>query len=86
MLILYLYSFSVNNNFFIGLDPAGPLFYTTLTKKLSSKVGIFVDVLHSNAFLQGSFLRLGHVDFFMNGGVIQPGCGNEIFSELIYFI
>lgn len=65
-----------------GLDPAMPLFVGYGSqKRLSPDDGKFVDVYHTNAFLQGTFLPLGHVDFFINGGITQPGCG-QLFASL----
>lgn len=58
-----------------GLDPAMPLFVTVPDdEKLDSGDAVFVDVYHTNAFFQGKVETSGHVDFYMNGGVSQPGC------------
>ncbi|XP_053971283.1 uncharacterized protein LOC128872516 isoform X2 [Hylaeus volcanicus] len=58
-----------------GLDPAMPLFVTVDDDhKLDAGDGQFVDVVHTNAFIQGKIEMSGHVDFYMNGGVNQPGC------------
>ncbi|XP_017769255.1 PREDICTED: uncharacterized protein LOC108557306 [Nicrophorus vespilloides] len=58
-----------------GLDPALPGF-TTIDNlaKLDASDADFVDVLHTNVFVQGKVERCGHVDFYMNGGIVQPGC------------
>ncbi|XP_055594311.1 phospholipase A1 member A-like [Uranotaenia lowii] len=58
-----------------GLDPAMPLFITaSADDKLDPTDADFVDVIHTNALVQGKIERCGHVDFYMNGGIIQPGC------------
>ncbi|XP_068086540.1 lipase member H [Anabrus simplex] len=58
-----------------GLDPASPLFELASNEhKLDSSDAEFVDVIHTNALVQGKAERLGHVDFYMNGGTHQPGC------------
>lgn len=58
-----------------GLDPAMPLFVTVSNdEKLDSSDADFVDVFHTNAFIQGKIEKSGHIDFYMNGGVNQPGC------------
>ncbi|KAL0132306.1 hypothetical protein PUN28_000234 [Cardiocondyla obscurior] len=58
-----------------GLDPAMPLFVTVnKDEKLDATDAEFVDVLHTNAFIQGKIEASGHIDFYMNGGVNQPGC------------
>ncbi|XP_073989006.1 pancreatic lipase-related protein 2-like [Rhodnius prolixus] len=58
-----------------GLDPALPLFYTNiLHQRLDSSDAQFVDVIHTNALFQGQIIACGHVDFYVNGGVFQPGC------------
>ncbi|XP_030755422.1 pancreatic triacylglycerol lipase-like isoform X3 [Sitophilus oryzae] len=58
-----------------GLDPALPGFITTDTEnKLDMSDADFVDVYHTNAFMQGKAEESGHVDFYFNGGSIQPGC------------
>lgn len=61
-----------------GLDPAGMLFEGT-NVSLSRHDAKFVDVIHTN---MGDIKTLqlglrgaqGHVDFYPNGGVYQPGC------------
>ena len=63
-----------------GLDPAMPLFVTVNNdKKLDPSDAEFVDVIHTNAFVQGKCEPSGHVDFYMNGGFYQPGCFDKDF-------
>ena len=63
----------------LGLDPAQPKFmFADKDQKLDASDAEFVDVYHTNAFLQGISESVGHVDFYMNGGIIQPGCWAEI--------
>ncbi|XP_045160658.2 inactive pancreatic lipase-related protein 1-like [Mercenaria mercenaria] len=63
-----------------GLDPAGPLFTKTdPVVHLDPNDALFVDVIHSDgAPLEdagfGTLAQLGHMDFYPNGGQIQPGC------------
>lgn len=65
-----------------GLDPAMPLFITAgRDQKLDATDARFVDVIHTNALIQGKIERCGHVDFYMNGGIIQPGCSRGGSSE-----
>ncbi|CAH1408241.1 unnamed protein product [Nezara viridula] len=66
-----------------GLDPALPLFWGYFSqRRLRKDDGVFVDVIHTNAFVEGHFLPLGHVDFFVNGGIIQPGCGGSLLDKI----
>lgn len=52
-----------------------PLFITASKEnKLDESDARFVDVIHTNALLQGKIERCGHADFYMNGGIVQPGC------------
>lgn len=61
-----------------GLDPALPLFITSSTDdKLDPSDAAFVDVIHTNALVQGKLERCGHADFYMNGGIMQPGCFSQ---------
>ncbi|XP_045495126.1 lipase member H-A-like [Colias croceus] len=66
-----------------ALDPALPLFVTTDPgKKVDSSDAKFVDILHTNALERGKFETSGHVDFFANGGLWQPGCtANENYTK-----
>jgi hypothetical protein len=63
-----------------GLDPAGPLFENTDPQvRLDPTDADYVDVIHTNAgsLLSASFgmmMPVGHVDFYPNGGLVQPGC------------
>ncbi|KDR21675.1 probable phospholipase A1 magnifin [Zootermopsis nevadensis] len=61
-----------------GLDPAMP-FFATVNKdqKLDACDADFVDVIHTNAFVQGKIERSGDVDFYVNGGISQPGCWSD---------
>ena len=67
-----------------GLDPAGPTFDTAGTKgRLYKGDADFIDVIHSNSadhyFLMGIGKISGDVDFYPNGGGVQPGCENPEF-------
>ncbi|CAK1543629.1 unnamed protein product [Leptosia nina] len=57
-----------------GLDPAGPCFRgLPAEEKVSPTDADHVDVLHTNIDGFGIAERLGHVDFYANGGEYQPG-------------
>jgi hypothetical protein len=63
---------------FSGLDPAMPFFVTlNIDQKLDDSDAVFVDVIHTNAFVQGKIEACGDVDFYVNGGFRQPGCWSE---------
>ncbi|XP_066142114.1 pancreatic triacylglycerol lipase-like isoform X1 [Euwallacea fornicatus] len=58
-----------------GLDPALPGYIKAGNDdKLDKTDAEFVDVYHTSAFMQGKAEESGHVDFYFNGGSIQPGC------------
>lgn len=64
-------------NTIIGLDPAGPLFsVNTPSERLDAGDAEYVEAIHTNGGIWGSGIGapIGHVDFFPNGGSIQPGC------------
>lgn len=65
-----------------------PLFATIDdSKKLDKEDAKFVDVIHTNALEKGKLEAVGHVDFYVNGGMSQPGCKNqtEMSKKLIIF-
>lgn len=56
-----------------GLDPAGPCYRNLPYEyKLAPTDAIKVDVIHTNIDGFGIAERLGHVDFYVNGGEFQP--------------
>lgn len=57
------------------MDPAGVLWHYS-RDRLSDSDGVYVEAIHTDAGVPGSGIGLpiGHVDFFPNGGVWQPGC------------
>ncbi|XP_061394239.1 pancreatic triacylglycerol lipase-like [Musca vetustissima] len=61
-----------------GMDPAAPLFAETdPIVRLDRSDAHFVDVIHTDANIVGGlglYQRVGHVDFYPNGGVEMPGC------------
>ncbi|KAK2579140.1 hypothetical protein KPH14_001310 [Odynerus spinipes] len=58
----------------IGLDPARPLIRPGLVNRLDSGDADFVEVIHTNAGYYGESGRMGHADFCVNGGKVQPFC------------
>ncbi|EDW03347.1 GH11187, partial [Drosophila grimshawi] len=59
-----------------GLDPAKPIFLKSKwSDRLHAISADFVDVIHTDVFLYGLMLPMGHADFYPNLGIVQPGCG-----------
>ncbi|KAH8379550.1 hypothetical protein KR009_005562, partial [Drosophila setifemur] len=54
-----------------ALDPSSG---DSLQHLLSPLDAEFVEVVHTNAGGAGTWERLGHVDYYPNGGEVQPGC------------
>lgn len=64
------------------MDPAGPLFVIAVSSnRLASTDAKFVEVIHTSAGKLGFFGNLGHVDYWPNGGQIQPGCDDDTYGE-----
>lgn len=58
-----------------GLDPAKPLFILAPDDhRLSKADAMFVDVIHTDVLQRGILQPIGHADFYVNGGIEQPGC------------
>ncbi|CAG9571140.1 unnamed protein product [Danaus chrysippus] len=56
-----------------ALEPAGPCFRTLGHKdRLDAEDADFVQVVHTNIDGFGMATRMGHVDFYLNGGEYQP--------------
>ncbi|XP_030372045.1 lipoprotein lipase [Scaptodrosophila lebanonensis] len=60
-----------------ALDPSA---IGHLKHELSAADAAFVEVIHTNGENLGTLQRLGHIDYYPNGGQIQPGCGAEAAS------
>lgn len=65
---------SLKNVLLSGLDPASPLFDGKINHKVTENSGDFVDIIHTNALGKGKLEPTGHIDFYLNGGTLQPGC------------
>ena len=72
---------------FSGLDPAGPGFPLNETDtRLDVTDADFVDIIHTDSGdLTGNELGMqepiGHVDFYPNGSIVQPGCRGNIINN-----
>ncbi|XP_050314432.1 pancreatic lipase-related protein 3-like [Anthonomus grandis grandis] len=63
----------------VGLDPAGPLFSRRRTdNRLDPTDAKFVQVIHTNDLVLGFGIRMGHADYYPNGGSIQNGCAADL--------
>ncbi|XP_014226311.1 pancreatic lipase-related protein 2-like [Trichogramma pretiosum] len=70
-----------------GLDPAKPCFSGIDPRlKIDKSDADFVDIIHTQADDHGGFdslgtkERVGHIDFYVNGGVAQPQCLGSRFT------
>ncbi|RZC34310.1 inactive pancreatic lipase-related protein 1, partial [Asbolus verrucosus] len=67
-----------------GLDPAEPHFAKAKPPvRLDRSAAKYVDIVHTDAsqFIRGGLgmsERIGHVDYYPNGGTDQPGCGKSV--------
>ena len=58
----------------IGLDPVANNFpLDSVDKRLDTTDALFVDIIHTQVTYS---IPMGHVDFFPNGGAMQPGCSD----------
>ncbi|XP_019558013.3 pancreatic triacylglycerol lipase [Aedes albopictus] len=64
----------------VGLDPAGPLFTTNSSDGLNRQDAQYVEMVSTNARILGSYSPLGAANFYVNGGLDQPGCGMDLFG------
>lgn len=76
--------FSPKNSCDIAIDPAGAMFtYPNLVEK-SERVdpgdARYVQAIHTSIVL-GSGVEAGHADFYIDGGVSQPGCATEFLRK-----
>lgn len=73
-----------------GLDPAQPCFQNTPEEvRLDPSDAMFVDVIHTDSapfipFLGfGMSQKVGHLDFYPNGGKEMPGCQKNTLSTIV---
>ncbi|XP_050443835.1 lipase member I-like [Adelges cooleyi] len=61
-----------------ALSPQGPLFDEPL---ISTQVGTFVEVYHSNSGVLGHVALLGHLDIILSDGKLQPHCPSAAYPN-----
>ena len=68
----------------VGLDPAGPIFEENdeKTQKLYKDDADFVQVIHTDYKFLGHEASMGHIDYYLNGGEVQPA---DILSSCGYW-
>lgn len=69
-----------------GYDPAMPGFSDTEDEnRIDPLDADFVDVVHTAGGTLGMVQRRGTVDFYPNGGKVQPGCGLDLTGTCSHF-
>ncbi|GFT65658.1 pancreatic lipase-related protein 2, partial [Nephila pilipes] len=74
-----------------ALDPAGVMYTKEipLSERLDKSDADIVDAIHTNGgrglpYLGLSF-PIGHFDFYVNGGILQPSCANNLWDAMKNF-
>lgn len=63
-----------------GLDPSSPQFeneHVPAKDRLNKTDAAFVDIVHTDSGYYGFVSEMGTVDFYPNGGDLQPGCSSD---------
>lgn len=79
-----------------GLNPSGPVPFEHLPpdQRLDRTDATFVDIIHTDDVSKsispakkGTAVAIGDVDFYPNGGILQPGCSlddlDDLFKKMI---
>lgn len=78
------YTLFTNTIFIVALDPAGALFtYPNLVDKserVDASDAKYVQAIHTSIVL-GSYTEAGHADFYIDGGISQPGCATKFLRK-----
>ncbi|KAF0769751.1 lipase member H-like [Aphis craccivora] len=71
-------NFEIQDQYSMPLDPAQPNFKDSQkNERVDVDSGQFVMVLHTSTMFLGLREPVGHVDFYFNGGQMQPSCNSD---------
>ncbi|XP_077294462.1 lipase member H-like [Arctopsyche grandis] len=59
-------------------DPIGLDSWKNRSDVINANDGKYVEIIHTSAGVRGLKLPLGTSDFYPNGGVLMPGCKNDV--------